>query len=163
MGLWRYIVIRFLQALVVLFFVSIATFGLMHATPGDPVNSIIGERQAERPEVRAAIESQYGLDKPIPVQYAYYVKNLLQGDMGTTITDRKDVRDELSKVVPATMELAFAAMFFAVIVGVPLGIIAAVKQGRWPDHLARFISLIGTSMPVFWLGLLLAYLVTYKW
>jgi peptide/nickel transport system permease protein len=163
MGLWRYIVIRFLQALVVLFFVSIATFGLMHATPGDPVNSIIGERQAERPEVRAAIESQYGLDKPLPLQYVYYVKNLLRGDMGTTITDRKDVREELGKVVPATMELAVAAMGFALMVGIPLGIIAAVKQGRWPDHVARFISLIGTSVPVFWLGLLLAYLVTYRW
>lgn len=162
MGLWRYILVRFLQALVVLFLVSIATFLLMHAVPGDPVNSIIGERQAERPEVRAAIESQYGLDKPLPVQYAYYVKNLLRGDMGTTITDRKDVLDELRLVVPATMELAFAAMLFAIVVGVPLGIVAAVKQGKWPDHVARFISLIGTSMPVFWLGLLLAYLVTYK-
>jgi len=163
MGLWRYILIRFFQALVVLVLVSVATFGLMHAVPGDPVNSIIGERQAERPEVRAAIESQYGLDKPLPVQYVYYVKNLLRGDMGTTITDRKDVREELGRVVPATMELAFAAMLFAIAVGVPLGIIAAVKQGKWPDHLARFISLIGTSIPVFWLGLLLAYLVTYRW
>lgn len=162
MGLWGYIVVRFLQALVVLFFVSIATFLLMHAVPGDPVNSIIGERQAERPEVRAAIESQYGLDKPLPVQYAYYIKNLLHGDMGTTITDRKDVADELRLVVPATMELAFAAMLFAITVGVPLGIIAAVKQGKWPDHVARFVSLIGTSMPVFWLGLLLAYLLTYR-
>ncbi len=162
MGLWRYILVRFLQALVVLFFVSIATFLLMHAVPGDPVNSIIGERQAERPEVRAAIESQYGLDKPLPVQYFYYVKNLLHGDMGTTITDRKDVADELRLVVPATMELAFAAMLFALTVGIPLGIIAAVKQGKWPDHVARFLSLIGTSMPVFWLGLLLAYVLTYK-
>lgn len=162
MGLWRYILVRFLQALVVLFFVSIATFLLMHAVPGDPVNSIIGERQAERPEVRAAIESQYGLDKPLPVQYFYYVNNLLHGDMGTTITDRKDVADELRLVVPATMELAFAAMLFALTVGIPLGIIAAVKQGKWPDHVARFLSLIGTSMPVFWLGLLLAYVLTYK-
>ncbi len=163
MGLWRYIVVRFLQALVVLFFVSIATFLLMHAVPGDPVNSIIGERQADRPEVRAAIESQYGLDKPLPVQYIYYVKNLLHGDMGTTITDRKDVLDQLRVVVPATMELTFAAMLFAIVIGVPLGIVAAVKQGKWPDHVARFISLIGTSMPVFWLGLLLAYLLTYKY
>lgn len=163
MGLWRYIVVRFIQALVVLFFVSIATFSLMHAVPGDPVNSIIGERQAERPEVRAAIESQYGLDQPLPVQYVYYIKNLLHGDMGTTITDRKDVLDELRLVVPATMELAFAAMLFALTVGIPLGIVAAVKQGKWPDHLARFISLIGTSMPVFWLGLLLAYLLTYRY
>lgn len=163
MGLWRYIAYRFIQALVVLFFVSIATFVLMHAVPGDPLNAVIGERQADRPEVRAALERQYGLDKPLPVQYLYYVKNVLRGDMGTTITDRKDVREELAKVVPATMELAFAAMLFAIVFGVPLGIIAAVKQGQWPDHVARFVSLIGTSIPVFWLGLLLAYLVTYKW
>src|SRR5690349_8449149 len=158
MGLWRYIAVRFVQALVVLFFVSIATFVLMHAVPGDPLNAVIGERQADRPEVRAALEKQYGLDKPLPVQYVYYMKNLLHGDMGTTITDRKDVREQLGLVVPATMELAFAAMLFAIVVGVPLGIIAAVKQGRWPDHVARFVSLLGTSMPVFWLGLLLAYL-----
>ncbi len=162
MGLWRYIVFRFVQALIVLFFVSIATFLLMHAVPGDPVNAIIGERQADRPEVREAIEKQYRLNEPLPLQYIYYVNNLLHGDMGTTITERKDVREELSNVVPATMELAAAAMLFALAVGIPLGIIAAVKQGRWPDHLARFISLIGTSMPVFWLGLLLAYLLTYK-
>lgn len=162
MGLWRYVAYRFVQALVVLFFVSIATFILMHAVPGDPLNAVIGERQADRPEVRAALEQQYGLNKPLPVQYVYYVNNLLHGDMGTTITDRKDVRHELGKVVPATMELAFAAMTFAIAVGVPLGIIAAVKQGKWPDHVARFISLIGTAIPVFWLGLLLAYLVTYK-
>ncbi len=161
MGLWRYIAYRFMQALVVLFFVSIATFVLMHAVPGDPLNAVIGERQADRPEVRAALERQYGLDRPLPVQYLYYVKNLLRGDMGTTITDRKDVREELGKVVPATIELATAAMFFAIMVGVPLGI-AAVKQGKWPDHVARFVSLIGTSIPVFWLGLLLAYLVTYR-
>lgn len=162
MGLWRYIAYRFVQALVVLFFVSIATFMLMHAVPGDPLNAVIGERQADRPEVRAALEKQYGLDKPLPVQYVYYLRNLLHGDMGTTITDRKDVRQQLGLVVPATMELAFAAMLFALTVGIPLGIIAAVKQGQWPDHVARFVSLIGTSMPVFWLGLLLAYLLTYR-
>lgn len=162
MGLWRYIAVRFVQALVVLFFVSIATFLLMHAVPGDPLNAVIGERQADRPEVREALERRYGLDKPLPVQYVYYMKNLLQGDMGTTITDRKDVREELQQVVPATMELATASMLFALAVGIPLGIIAAVKQGQWPDHVARFISLIGTSMPVFWLGLLLAYVLTYR-
>jgi peptide/nickel transport system permease protein len=162
MGLWRFIAYRMVQSVVVLFFVSIATFLLMHAVPGDPLNAVIGERQADRPEVRAALERTYGLDKPLPLQYFYYLKNLLRGDLGTTITDRRDVAEELSKVVPATIELTIAAMIFALGVGMPLGVLAAIRQDRWPDHLARFLSLLGTSVPVFWLGLILAYIFTYR-
>lgn len=140
-----------------------AVFGLMHAVPGDPLAAVIGERQADRPEVRAALESRYGLDKPVPVQYFYYMKNvLLHGDLGTTISTRQPVSSELGSYIPKTMELAAAAMIFAVGVGVPLGIVSALRQNRWPDMLARFLSLIGTAMPVFWLGLLLTYVVSFK-
>jgi peptide/nickel transport system permease protein len=96
------------------------------------------------------------------VQYVYYLRNVLQGDLGTTITTRKPVSEELRRFVPATIELALGAMLFAIVTGVPLGIVAAVRQGRVADNAARFIALIGTSVPVFWLGLLLAYLFTYK-
>ncbi|MDQ2682127.1 MAG: ABC transporter permease [Chloroflexota bacterium] len=163
MGLWQYIARRLVQAVVVLLFVSVAVFALMHAVPGDPLAAVIGERQADRPEVRAALESRYGLDKPVAVQYVYYLKNVvLEGDLGTTISTRQPVAKELGNYIPATIELSIAAMLFALAVGIPLGIISALRPNRWQDMLARFISLIGTAMPVFWLGLLLAYLLTFK-
>lgn len=163
MGLWQYIARRLVQAVVVLLFVSVAVFALMHAVPGDPLAAVIGERQADRPEVRAALESRYGLDKPVPVQYFYYIKNVVtKGDLGTTISTRQPVAEELGNYIPATIELSIGAMLFALGVGVPLGIISAIRPNRWQDMLARFISLIGTAMPVFWLGLLLAYLLTFK-
>lgn len=163
MGLWQYIARRLVQAVVVLLFVSVAVFALMHAVPGDPLAAVIGERQADRPEVRAALESRYGLDKPVPVQYFYYIRNVVtKGDLGTTISTRQPVSEELGNYIPATIELSIGAMIFALGVGVPLGIISAIRPNRWQDMLARFISLIGTAMPVFWLGLLLAYLLTFK-
>jgi peptide/nickel transport system permease protein len=163
MGLWQFIARRMLQSLVVLFFVSMATFALMHAVPGDPLAAVIGERQAARPEVRAALERRYGLDKPLPVQYFYYMRRVvLHRDLGTTITTRRPVGAELGKFVPATIELSIAAMIFATGIGIPLGILAAIRQNRWQDHIARFLSLIGTAMPVFWLGLLVSYVISFK-
>lgn len=163
MGLWQFIARRVLQSLVVLFFVSMATFALMHAVPGDPLAAVIGERQADRPEIRAALNARYGLDKPLPVQYVYYIRRVvLHGDLGTTITTRQPVATALGKFIPATIELSVAAMIFAIGIGVPLGILAAIRQNRWQDHIARFLSLIGTAMPVFWLGLLASYLISFK-
>ncbi len=162
MGLWAYIGRRLVLAALVLIMVSIGTFLLSHAVPGDPISAIIGERQADNPEVRAQFERRFGLDKPLPLQYAYYVRNLLRGDLGLSISTRQPVVEDLQQFVPATIELTVAAMIFAITVGVPLGIIAAVRQNRWPDHLTRFIALIGTSVPVFWLGLLFLYVFFYR-
>ncbi len=162
MGLWAYIGRRLVLAALVLIMVSIGTFLLSHAVPGDPISAIIGERQADNPEVRAQFERRFGLDKPLPLQYAYYVRNLLRGDLGLSISTRQPVVEDLQQFVPATIELTIAAMIFAITVGVPLGIIAAVRQNRWPDHLTRFIALIGTSVPVFWLGLLFLYVFFYR-
>jgi peptide/nickel transport system permease protein len=161
-GLWTFIARRLVISVVVLFVVSVGTFVLMHAVPGDPINAVIGERQADRPEVRENYEKMYGLDKPLPAQYFYYVKNVLRGDFGESITTRNPVSEELRTYVPATIELTLAAMLFAVGVGVPLGIVAAVRQNRWPDTAARFVALLGTSVPVFWLGLLVAYVFSYR-
>jgi peptide/nickel transport system permease protein len=162
MGLWQYIARRLAQSVVVLFFVSVATFSLMHAVPGDPLAAVIGERQADRPEVRAALERRYGLDKPVPIQYVYYMKQLLQGDFGTSIATRRSVLDDLQRFIPATIELTLGATIFALGVGIPLGIVSAIRMNKWQDSLARFVSLIGTAMPVFWLGLLATYVVSYK-
>jgi peptide/nickel transport system permease protein len=162
-GLWQFIARRLVQSLVVLFVVSVATFTLMHAVPGDPLVAVIGERQADRPEIRAALEKRYALDKPLPIQYVEYVRNILvDRDLGTTITTRRPVAGELGKFIPATIELSIGAMIFALGVGIPLGIISAVRQNKWQDVLARFVSLVGTAMPVFWLGLLLSYLISFK-
>ena len=150
------------QSLLVLLLVSIATFTLAHAVPGDPIETVLGERAAGDPEIRAAAERHYGFDKPVHLQYVYFLRNLANGDLGESISTRRPVMDDLRQFVPNTIELAIAAMLFAVIIGTPLGIIGAVKQDRWPDHLARLVALLGTSVPVFWLGLLALYVFFYK-
>jgi peptide/nickel transport system permease protein len=162
MGIWAYIGRRFAQAVLVLLLVSIATFSLVQAVPGDPIETVLGERAASNPEIRAAAERHYGFDKPVHLQYLYFMRNLFRGDLGESITTRRPVMDDLRQFIPGTIELAMAAMLFAVVVGIPLGIIGAIYQDRWPDHLARFIALIGTSVPVFWLGLLMLYVFFYR-
>jgi peptide/nickel transport system permease protein len=161
-GIWAYVGRRLVQSLLVLVLVSIGTFSLAHAVPGDPIETILGERAAGDPDIRAAAERRYGFDQPVPMQYVYYVRNLLHGDLGESITTRRPVAEDLRQFVPGTIELAIAAMLFAVIAGIPLGIVGAIKQDRWPDHFARFVALIGTSVPVFWLGLLLLYFFFYR-
>jgi peptide/nickel transport system permease protein len=162
MGLWAFIARRVVLALFILVIVSISTFLLAHAVPGDPITAILSERQANNPEVRAALEERWGLNKPLPIQYVYYVGNLLRGDWGESISKRTPVAQELRTRVPATIELASYALAFAVVVGIPLGIVSALNHDRWPDHIARFVTLIGTSIPVFWLGLLLLYVFFYR-
>lgn len=162
MGLWRFIIRRFMLSLVVLAIVSTGTFLLAQAAPGDPVETLLGDRSAGNPEIRAAAERRYGFDKPIPVQFITYVSNLFQGDLGESISTRRPVMTDLKQFVPGTLELTLAAMFFALLLGIPLGILAAVKRDRWPDTVARLVALLGTSVPVFWLSLLLLYLFFFK-
>lgn len=162
MGIWAYIARRLVLAFFVLVVVSIATFLLMHIVPGDPISAILSDRQANNPEVRAALERRWGLNDPLPMQYVYYVGNLVRGDWGESISRRTPVAQELRHRVPATVELTLFALAFAMVVGIPLGIVAALNQDRWPDHLARFITLIGTSLPVFWLGLILLYVFFFR-
>jgi peptide/nickel transport system permease protein len=162
MGIWAYSGRRLAQALLVLIIVSIATFTLAQAVPGDPIDTILGERAASNPEIRAAAERKYGFDKPAPVQYLYYMWNLLHGDLGDSLSTRRPVMTDMQQYVPGTIELAIAALLFALVVGLPLGMIAAIRKDRWPDHLARFVALIGTSVPVFWLGLLFLYFFFYR-
>jgi peptide/nickel transport system permease protein len=149
-------------AVVVLVIVSVGTFAMAHAVPGSPVDVIIGERQAGNPEIRASVEKKWGLDQPLPVQFVYYVKNLFTGNLGESVTSRRPVMQDLKQYVPGTLELAIFAMFYAVAVGVPLGLIAATRYNKWQDHISRFIALIGTSVPVFWLGLLVLYVFFYR-
>jgi peptide/nickel transport system permease protein len=149
-------------ALVVLVVVSVATFILVHAVPCNQLAAIMGDRVADNPEIRAQYEERWGLDEPLPIQYVTYLGNILRGNFGESIGSRRPVAEHLRQFIPATIELTIAAMFFALGVGIPLGIITGIYQGRWPDHLSRFFALIGTSVSVFWLGLLLSDLVWFK-
>ncbi len=162
MGIGAYAGRRLVQSVIVLFIVSVATFAMVMAVPGDPVTTLLGERAANNPEIRAAAEKKYGLDQPAPVQYMRWMGNLLHGDLGDSISTRRPVLTDLKQFVPGTIELAIAALIFGLVVGIPLGLVAAIKRDRWPDHVARFIALFGTSVPVFWLGLLLLYIFFYK-
>ncbi len=127
------------------------TFVIGRVMPADPVLAIVGDRAPQ--DVYVAVYRQLGLDKPIPVQYLRYLGQLLQGDLGVSIMTAQPVMDDLLRFFPATLELATVATLLGIFVGVPLGVLAAVKQGRWPDHLVRVFGLFGYSVPVFWLGM----------
>jgi peptide/nickel transport system permease protein len=144
---------RLLLAVPVLIGVSFLVFAWTRALPGGPAQALLGERAT--PEAVAAVERSYGLDRPLLVQYGRYLERVLTGDFGVSVSTQRPVVDELRERFPATLELALAAMLFAVAVGIPLGVIAA-KHVRGPlDHASLLGSLIGISMPVFFLALLL--------
>ncbi|GGX55619.1 ABC transporter permease subunit [Saccharospirillum salsuginis] len=134
--------------------VSLFAFALIHLIPGDPVTVMGGERGMTATE-RAELEAMLGLDKPIWVQYFQYIGNVLQGDLGTSYVSREPVMSEFLTLFPATIELTVCAAIFASVVGLTLGILAAVRRGGLLDHTVMTISLTGYSMPIFWWGLLL--------
>ncbi|AGB80503.1 ABC-type dipeptide/oligopeptide/nickel transport system, permease component [Serratia sp. FGI94] len=139
--------------------ITLLTFVFVHMIPGDPVTIMAGERgiSAER---HAQIMAEMGLDKPLYQQYFTYVSNVLQGDLGTSLKSRISVWDEFVPRFKATLELGICAMIFAVLVGIPVGVLAAVRRGSIFDHTAVGISLTGYSMPIFWWGMMLIMLVS---
>ncbi|MDR7520800.1 MAG: ABC transporter permease [Armatimonadota bacterium] len=134
--------------------ITLIGFVLTYLIPADPLAMVLSERAMANPEIVRAYRERWGLDAPPAVRYVRYVTNLVRGDLGISIATQQPVAEDLKTFVPATVELTLAAMAVAVAVGLPLGVIAAVFRDRWPDHAARVGSLIGVSMPVFWLGLL---------
>jgi peptide/nickel transport system permease protein len=151
----KFVVRRLLLLVPILIGISLLVFAWIRALPGSPAESLLGEHAT--PQAIAQIRHQYGLDQPIYVQYWHYVQTLASGNLGTSITTQRTVVYELSQRFPATAELALGAMFFAIAVGVPLGFFAAKRYGGWFDHLSLVGSLIGISIPVFFLGLILKY------
>ncbi len=144
---------RILGLVPLLFFVVLAVFVLLRSVPGDPVRNLLGEKGT--PEERARITRELGLDRPLPVQFAIYLKGLLHGDLGTSyIKNRRRIAEDIAERLPATAELAACAMFVAVAFGLAAGILSAVLRGRLLDYLAMVLALVGVSVPVFWLGLL---------
>jgi dipeptide transport system permease protein len=134
--------------------VTFVAFILIRLVPGDPILMMVGER-GMTPERHAEMMAQYGFDRPLPVQYALFLGNLIQGDLGNSIVTRKPVLGEFFALFPATVELSLAGMLVALLIGIPAGILAAVKRGSVLDHTVMGISLTGFSMPIFWWGLLL--------
>ncbi|HJU21541.1 MAG TPA: ABC transporter permease subunit [Casimicrobiaceae bacterium] len=134
--------------------VTLLAFALIHLIPGDPVENISGERGMD-PARRARLLHQFGLDRPLPVQYASYVEDVLRGDLGNSLTTHDSVVREFATLFPATVELAFFALLFALVVGLPAGIIAALKRNTVADYAVMGVSLTGYSMPIFWWALLL--------
>lgn len=155
MHLQGYILRRVLLLIPMLAGITVMSFILSHAVPADPVSANVGEQAAADPAVVAAFRHRWGLDKPLYQQYLIYLWNLTHGDMGRSISTKQLVLLDLRQHLPATIELAVPAMAVGIIVGVPLGIVAAVNRAKPIDELARVITMAGVSMPIFWLGLVM--------
>ena len=137
----------------VLFGISLITFILIHAIPGDPVRILLGPRATR--EVIEAVHAQYGLDKPIYIQYGYFLLNLAKGDMGRSIVFKMPVLALIGERISATLFLLAYAVILALTLTLPLAIMAAVYRGRIPDHLIRLVSTVGLGFPPFWLGIMM--------
>ena len=156
-------ILKRIALLVPIFFgVTLMAFGFIRMLPGDPVAALAGERDMS-PERHAEIMVKLGLDKPAWQQYLDYIWNLLHGDFGTSVLTNRPILDEFLELFPATIELGVTAMTLAIVIGIPIGIFAAVKRGTIYDQGIMGISLIGYSMPIFWWGLLLIILFSGVW
>jgi len=151
---------RLLQLIPTLFLVSVIIFSLQQLLPGDPALVMAGEEKD--PEVIAQIREQYHLDKPLPVQYGYWLAGVLQGDLGESMRIKKPVSELVAEKLPVTLQLATMAMLFALMIGIPAGILSAVKKGSGWDIGANIFALWGLSTPNFWLGIMLIFLFSVK-
>ena len=147
-----FIIRRILIVIPTLLGVTIVIFSMLAITPGDPAELLMGERASQ--EALESMREYLGLKKPLYVQYGLFLKRVIRFDLGQTIWTREKVSKEISERFPATIELALAAMIISSLLGVALGIISATKQYSWFDYGSMLGSLIGVSMPVFWLGLM---------
>jgi peptide/nickel transport system permease protein len=132
--------------------VTLPTFLIVHFVPADPVQAQLGDLASGNPELVRVFRERWGLDRPIWEQYVIFLNGLAHGNLGESIATRRPVLDDIRDYAPATFELATAAALLTVLVGLPLGVLAALKRDSWIDHLARFVSLIGLSTPTFWLA-----------
>ncbi len=156
----RYLIKRVLTVIPVLLGVSILVFGFVRMIPGDPALVMLGERATDENVQR--IREQLGLNEPIYKQYMIFLGNALKGDLGTSILRNESVTGELARRFPATVELTLAAMLIALVIGIPAGILSAVRRGSVFDMGSMLVSLTGVSMPIFWLGLMLIFFFSVK-
>src|SRR5512143_2312197 len=144
----RFLIRRLALTIPVLIGVATLVFSLIHLVPGDPVQAMLGESAS--PQDVAQLRSRLGLDRPLYQQYVSFAGGLVRGDLGTSLRTDQPVTTVILERMPATMELAVASMVVAIVIAIPLGIIAAVRQGTGVDHAATTLALIGISMPTFW-------------
>lgn len=162
MNMQQFILRRLLLMIPLLLGITLISFIISHTVPGDPVATHLSQKSMEDPEIVAAFRRQWGLDKPLWEQYWIYLKNLVRGNMGVSIRTRRPVLDDLRQFLPASAELAIGATFYSLLLGVPFGVISAVKKDRIVDHIVRIFSLIGVSTPVFWLALISLYIFYFR-
>ena len=159
-----YLVRRLVYLLPVWLGVSLLAFGLGRLAPGDPARDVLGRTTGRQPTERevAAERHRLGLARPLPAQYLSWLGGAVRGDLGTSYTTAEPVSQAIGRTLPATLQLAGAAFLLAIVIGLPLGLLAAAKSWTWIDHLIRAAALLGASIPAFWLGylLILAFAVT---
>ncbi|MGR3567430.1 MAG: ABC transporter permease, partial [Pseudooceanicola nanhaiensis] len=153
-----YIVRRLIAIPFLLLGVASVSFVLAQMTKGDPLAALVPERMMSNPEIVNAVKAEWGLDQPLPLRYVTYIGNLLQGDLGTSFTTRRPVSTDIAERLPATLELVIAAMIIGTALGLSLGLLSARFRGTATDGLARVFALIGSSLPIFWSGLILLYI-----
>jgi peptide/nickel transport system permease protein len=159
-----YIFRRILQMILVLIIVTTVVFLLVRLLPGDPILMYLTTQDLEHttPEQINYLRHQYGLDKPIVVQYIDWAGKVLTGDFGISVINRRPIIDDIKARVPITFELGTFAFILSIIVGIPVGVIAAVKRGTWLDNVLSAIGNLGICIPAFWLGIFLIYVIGYK-
>ncbi len=150
----RFLLTRFSLIIPTFIGMTLVAFFLIRLVPGDPIETLAGERGIDATR-HAVLLKEYGLDRPVLVQYGIYIGRVLQGDLGKSIITHEPVLSEFTALFPATIELAVSAILFALVLGIPAGILAAVKRNSVLDHGVMGVSLTGYSMPIFWWGLLL--------
>jgi peptide/nickel transport system permease protein len=155
-----FILRRILIAIPTILLISIFVFSLQKLLPGDPVLAMAGEERD--PEVLEFLREKYRLNDPIPVQYLTWVGNALQGDLGISLRTNQPVTELIAEKLPVTIQLAVMAILFALVIGIPAGILSAVKKGTITDYIANIVALSGLSIPNFWLGIMLILLVSVK-
>ena len=156
----KYIIRRIIAMIPVVIGITFLVFMIMQLAPGDPVQMILGDNAS--PEAVEAMRDEMGLNDNVLIQYGRYLVNLAQGDMGTSYVNKRPVADEVFSRVPATFKLAAVAAVVSIVIAIPLGILAAIKQNTLFDHSSMVVSLIGISMPAFWLALMLMLLFSLK-
>ena len=157
---FKFVLYRPIQLLPVLLGISLVTFVLVHALPGDPVRAFLGPKASA--ETVDRIRAQYGLDRPVLVQYLYFLKNLTKGDIGTSVIYRMPVGRLVVERIDVTVMLLAYGVVLALLLTVPLAVLATLYQGRWPDHLIRMFSTAGLGFPAFWLGIMLIILLSVR-
>ncbi|MDA8125957.1 MAG: ABC transporter permease [Deltaproteobacteria bacterium] len=158
---------RLIQSIMVVFLVSIMVFFVMRFLPGDPVLVYVSQNEVSfaTPERIAEIRHKFGLDKPVIVQYLYWLGDIVRGNLGHSIINNTTVNEEIGRALPKTMFLGSCSFTLSILLGIPLGIIAAIRRGKWADTFCTLVANLGVTAPVFWVGIVLILIFGYylKW